>query len=236
MRAVKGKKTPEKLTMRTENETVEIIERKLNNHSVRYKMMEHAPEGSCEKVSILRGNPLKAAAKALLLNVKITNKQTLRVLAVVPGDSKVDYTKVAEKFRAKSADMAQREQVEGLTGCTAGRVPPFSLHPEVSVIVDNRLIEENEKIYFSPGRLDRSIEMLANDFKNLILKEDEKGEIFSFTVPLTTLLTTPSPVITGQSKNEDASSPNNNNNSNLDENNDTTTTTMTTTTTTHTLN
>src|SRR5215467_7537617 len=62
----------------------------LDRHRVAYRLIDHAPEGRTEIVSLLRGNALSQAAKCIVLMVKIGKKVTRYVLAVVPGDTRVD--------------------------------------------------------------------------------------------------------------------------------------------------
>jgi Ala-tRNA(Pro) deacylase len=62
----------------------------LDASGCRYRLIEHPPEGRTEMVSALRGHPLAHAAKCLILLAKIGKKQACYVLAVVPGDARLD--------------------------------------------------------------------------------------------------------------------------------------------------
>ena len=62
----------------------------LDQQGVAYRLIEHAPEGRTELVSAMRGNKLEQAAKCIILMVKQGKKITRYVLAVVPGNAKVD--------------------------------------------------------------------------------------------------------------------------------------------------
>jgi len=66
----------------------------LDAAGARYRLIEHAPEGRTELVSALRGHALAHAAKCLILLVKLGKKQTRYVLAVVPGDARLDLAAV----------------------------------------------------------------------------------------------------------------------------------------------
>ena len=44
-----------------------------------------------------------------------------------------------------------------------GAVPPFSLNPELAVVVDEELLA-NETLFFNAGRLDRSMELDTRDW------------------------------------------------------------------------
>ncbi|WP_434481941.1 YbaK/EbsC family protein [Streptomyces sp. NBC_01340] len=63
--------------------------------------MDHEPEGTTEAVSALRGHPVSKAAKCLILMVKIDRRVTRYVLAVVPGDRRVDLNALRTLFAAR---------------------------------------------------------------------------------------------------------------------------------------
>ena len=44
-----------------------------------------------------------------------------------------------------------------------GSVPPFSLNPDLAIVVDEGLLE-NETLFFNAGRLDRSMELDTRDW------------------------------------------------------------------------
>jgi Ala-tRNA(Pro) deacylase len=66
----------------------------LDSHGAHYRLIDHEPEGRTELVSPMRGNALSQAAKCIVLMVKIGKKVTKYVLAVVPGDARVDLNAV----------------------------------------------------------------------------------------------------------------------------------------------
>lgn len=165
-------------TLLDQDVLVQLVEEKLKKNAAEYRLMKHEPEGNCERVSQLRGNHIHEAAKALLVNVKVSNKHSKYFLTVLPGDRKVDFSKIAAICGGKSATMADKSKVEQLLQCEIGRVPPFVMNDSVGLLVDAELVDDNKLMYFSPGRLDVSIEMKTIDYKNMVLAE--KGIINSF--------------------------------------------------------
>lgn len=135
----------------------------LEEHGASYRLIEHAPEGRTEVVSPLRGNRLSQAAKCLVLMVKIGKKTTRYVLAVVPGDAKVDVQAVKGLLDGTYATFASPEIAERLAGSVTGTILPFSFHPELELIVDPALLE-NEELYFNAARLDRSLALRTSDY------------------------------------------------------------------------
>jgi Ala-tRNA(Pro) deacylase len=128
----------------------------LDARAVPFQLIDHAPEGRTELVSALRGHPVSDAAKCMILMVKQGKKVTRYVLAVVPGDSRVDMAAVKELLSATYVSFAQPQVAESLAGTPTGTVLPFSFNPALELIVDPSLLE-HEKIYFNAARLDRSM-------------------------------------------------------------------------------
>jgi len=101
----------------------------LDGHGAAYRLIDHPPEGQTDKVSALRGHPVAAAAKCIILIVKLGKKTTRFILAVVPGDARVDTAKIRALFGATYVGFAATDAAERLAGSVAGTVLPFALHP-----------------------------------------------------------------------------------------------------------
>lgn len=135
----------------------------LNQRGARYRLIDHPPEGRTEFVSLMRGNELSDAAKCMVLIVKLGKKTTKYVLAVVPGDKRVSLTQIKTIFGATYASFATAEVAEKLAGSVRGTILPFSFTPELELVVDASLAAR-ENLYFNAARLDRSIELKAQDY------------------------------------------------------------------------
>ncbi len=128
----------------------------LDGQGAWYRLIDHAPEGRTEVVSPLRGNALAQAAKCIVLMVKLGKKVTRYVLCVVPGDARVDLEAVKRLLGGTYVAFASPDIAERLAGSGAGTILPFAFHPDLELIVDPALLE-NEEIYFNavaPGSLD----------------------------------------------------------------------------------
>lgn len=135
----------------------------LDGAGARYRLIDHAPEGRTELVSQMRGNPLKAAAKCIIMMVKQGKKTTKFVLGVVPGDAKIDLNAVKALLEGTYISFASAEIAERLAGSVAGTILPFSFDPELALIVDPALLE-NEELFFNAARLDRSMALNTQDY------------------------------------------------------------------------
>lgn len=159
--------------------TKQVIEL-LKSTAVNFELLEHPAEGECKAVSELRGNHPHEAAKALLLELCF-DKRKEYVLSLLPGDCQLNKELLVSHYRCKSVQLAKSEQTQALLGCQVGGVTPFSFNPEVKVIVDSALVNDNESIYYSHGRLDQSIKMRAKDYEAIINTGDN---VFSFSKPM----------------------------------------------------
>lgn len=135
----------------------------LDQHGAHYRLLDHEPEGRTELVSAMRGNRLEQAAKCIVLMIKLGKKTTRYVLAVVPGDAKVDLQAVKALLGGTYIAFASPEIAERLAGSVAGTVLPFTFKPELELIVDPSLLE-NDELYFNAARLDRSMVLQTTDY------------------------------------------------------------------------
>lgn len=135
----------------------------LDAAGARYRVIEHAPEGRTDVVSAMRGNELSDAAKCIVLMVKIGKRTTRYVLAVVPGDARVDFGRIRALFGATYVLFAAGEIAERLAGSVVGTILPFAFDSELELVVEPALLERDE-IFFNAARLDRSIALSTVDY------------------------------------------------------------------------
>jgi Ala-tRNA(Pro) deacylase len=146
------------------HETYDKLIELLNLHKATYRLIDHDPEGQTDKVSALRGHPVAAAAKCIVLIVKIGKKTSRFVLAVVPGNARVDTGKIKSLFPgATYAGFAAADVAERLAGSVAGTVLPFAFHPDLLLISDPS-ITQHEELFFNAALLDRSMALRTLDY------------------------------------------------------------------------
>ena len=138
----------------------------LDAGGARYRLIDHPAEGRTELVSALRGHDVAEAAKCLVVIVKVGKKATRYVLAVIPGDARLDLAAVRSATDGTYAAFAERARAEELAGSVAGTVLPFSYHPQLELIADPELLTRPE-MFFNAARLDRSIALDTGDYVRL---------------------------------------------------------------------
>jgi Ala-tRNA(Pro) deacylase len=138
----------------------------LDAAGARYRLIDHAPEGRTDVVSALRGHPVAAAAKCLVVMVKVGKKQSRYVLAVVPGDARVDLQAVRDLLGGTYVAFAGKDRAEELAGSVSGTVLPFSYHPRLELVADPALFTVPE-LFFNAARLDRSVALATEDYAGM---------------------------------------------------------------------
>jgi Ala-tRNA(Pro) deacylase len=150
-----------------EAEAYERLIQLLEAGKAQYRIIEHAPEGRTDIVSPLRGHPVNEAAKCLILMVKIGKKITKFILAVVPGDARVDLDAIKRLKNATFVRFAEISVAERMAGCVSGTILPFSFDPALELIVDSE-VAKSKTMYFNAGRLDRSLALDTADYLRLV--------------------------------------------------------------------
>jgi Ala-tRNA(Pro) deacylase len=135
----------------------------LSDAKAKFRVIEHEAEGKSEAISVIRGNRPDQAAKAMVLDVRGGGGGRRHVLAILPGNRKLDFNAVATLFEARKCGFASPDTAQELTGCVMGAVPPFALNPDLAVVVEEDLLA-NETLFFNAGRLDRSMELDTKDW------------------------------------------------------------------------
>ncbi|HXV94724.1 MAG TPA: YbaK/EbsC family protein [Pseudonocardia sp.] len=140
----------------------------LESAEVDHRVITHRPEGRTDLASDARGHALSSAAKCMVLTVRDRRRGERIVLAVVPGDRKVDYRKVKGLYDATDVALADRAVAEDATGCVSGCVIPFSLDGGYGVLLDRALLSCRE-VYFNAARLDVSVALRPKDLLDLAM-------------------------------------------------------------------
>lgn len=138
----------------------------LDKHQAQYRVVEHPSAGKSEEVAQIRGTALGQGAKALVCSVKNNGKRQY-LLAVLPADYQADLSQIAAHFEAKKASLASPDEVQTLTDCVFGAIPPFSFHADLLLIADPSLQERYTEIAFNAGTLERSIILRTADYVSI---------------------------------------------------------------------
>jgi Ala-tRNA(Pro) deacylase len=133
----------------------------LSAAGARHRVIDHPAAGRSEEVAAIRGTDPRQGAKAMLCTFK---SHPQFVLAVLPGDRKLDFRRVGAAFGLGKATLASADDAMRLTGCVVGAIPPFVFSDEIALVVEPALLGGWSEIAFNAGRLDRSIVLDSADY------------------------------------------------------------------------
>lgn len=142
----------------------------LEQSQARYRLVEHEASGKCEAVSEIRGTALGQGAKALVCKIK-GNGVKMHVLAILAADQQADLSRLATHFGGSKASLASPAEVDALTACVFGAIPPFSFHPLLKLVADPLLFDRYEDIAFNAGLLEKSIILNTQDYLRIARPE-----------------------------------------------------------------
>lgn len=130
----------------------------LRGRDVPFRLMTHAPVFTSEEAARVRGTPIEAGAKALVM---LAADRPVHV--VLPAALRADNAKLRAILGTRTLRFATPEELLALTGCVPGAVPPFGNLFGLPVLVDEALAARAE-IVFNAGSNAVSILMRAADF------------------------------------------------------------------------
>ncbi len=139
----------------------ERLVRWLGEEGVAVAVLEHAPVFTSEQAAQVRGTPIEAGAKALVL---LAADEPVHV--VLPAHRRVDNARVRALVGTRTLRFATAEELLKLTGCVPGAVPPFGNLFGLPVLADEELARR-EDIAFNAGSNSVSIVMRAAEFLRL---------------------------------------------------------------------
>jgi len=142
----------------------------LEQHDARFRVVEHEAVGKCEAVSEIRGTALGQGAKALLCKIK-GNGVKKHVLAILAADLQADLSRLALHFGGSKASLASPAEVDELTACVFGAIPPFSFNPDLHLVADPVLFQRFDDIAFNAGLLEKSVIMNTGDYLRIARPE-----------------------------------------------------------------
>ncbi len=138
----------------------------LDQQQARYRVVDHPKAGKSEEVAKIRGTQLGQGAKALVCHVK-GNGIKQHVLAILPADQQADLGALAQSVGGTRASLASPVEVDQLTDCVFGAIPPFSFHPDLLLVADPLLFERFDELAFNAGTLERSLILNTGDYQRI---------------------------------------------------------------------
>ena len=139
----------------------------LNQNEARYELIKHPPEGRSQEISRIRGNHPSQAMKAIVLSVRGGGKRKRTIMAIIPGDQRLEMKALLAYVGAQKGRFTEPEEASRLTGCVMGAIPPFTFRPDLPLVIDQSF-KDCKVVAFNAGRLDRSIMLNFNDYVRIV--------------------------------------------------------------------
>lgn len=80
----------------------------LSNAGARFEIVDHPKAGKSDEVAKIRGTKNSQGAKAMVCVAKYVEDAPRYILAILPGDRKLDFTLLAKALGAKKVSIADR--------------------------------------------------------------------------------------------------------------------------------
>lgn len=138
----------------------------LQSNSIAFDEIEHAPVFTSKEAQEVTGISLHQGVKSLL----IKSKKGF-ALFVLPGDTRLDAKKVKKILGASDFRFATPQEVEEVMGCAVGACYPFGEICTAPMYIDTSVLN-NVKISFNPGRHDRTITLMREDYIKITHADD----------------------------------------------------------------
>lgn len=134
----------------------------LDKSGVPYKVFEHRPVFSAQRLAQIEHEPGRFVAKPVI--VKADGRF---LMCVLPADAKVDLETLKEQLDVKSLELADEEDFARLfPDCEVGAEPPFGNLFNLDTVMD-RSLEKDDHILFRAGSHTKALRVDMADYRRL---------------------------------------------------------------------
>ena len=147
----------------------------LRNHNIPFESREHAVVSTVDDVLEQLDLPVDTMVKSVVISVKsdlandeIHHDEPRFYVVALQASRKVDFGKLARVLAIKRSNIqfATPAQVQQFTGFVVGSIPPFGLPPQVSMILDQAVLNSQD-IWCGSGIPTISLRIAAEHLKAL---------------------------------------------------------------------
>ena len=128
------------------SDVLESIRTFLNERSVAFEEILHAPTYTSEEASAARGEPLEIGGKAIV--AKVGKDFAVFVLS---GARRLNSRAICKRLGETRFRFATRDELHAMTGLTPGCVPPFGRPVLPLPLYVDRSVLANERVAFNAG-------------------------------------------------------------------------------------
>lgn len=140
------------------------VKKLFSTEKIPYRVFSHERTSSLEQAIVLSG-----VDKAKVLRTEVLGDNLGIVLAVVPLEKKINFTKLKKQLQRNLIVLADSNINRIFADCEAGTQPPFGEPYNLQVLLDNSLTEF-DIVYFKAGSQTSFIQVTIDDFLYLHMK------------------------------------------------------------------
>lgn len=130
---------------------------------IEYEVFEHEPVYTCRKMAEFLRTDEGRIAKSMI----VKKSDGGYVLAVLPGNMRIDLIRLAAATKSRLVTLAQRDEAERIAGCSVGCVYPLGNIMNLETLFDDKLLHQ-EYVYFNPGSHTKSVRINTRALVNLV--------------------------------------------------------------------
>ena len=123
-------------------------------------LVNNATKTAERAAALLRLRPSEVAKSILFL------AEEKPILAVIPGDKKVNYKKLKHVLGTDHVHLAPAQSLRDLTGYLIGATPPLAHQTKMQVLIDEGIMD-HEVIYTGGGELNAMLKIRPQDLKKV---------------------------------------------------------------------
>jgi len=146
--------------MATPEETIFTL---LDSSEIKYERFQHEPVYTCPKMAEYLDTEEARIAKSMIMKTSSGSY----LLAVLPGNMKVDFVRLAKLVEKRSVSLAPIEEAEKIAGCTVGCVHPFGNLLNLETYFDRKLTT-SDNVYFNPGSHTMSVRIGTRNLIDIV--------------------------------------------------------------------
>ena len=151
------------------------FDRYLRDHDIQFKTVQHEHSRSSLNSGFVAGVPLMNLAKGVVLE----DHEGRHVMAVLPSNNKISFSKVNDELNASFHLIKERQVYELFEDCDSGAVPPIGSPYHMSTLCDDTLINL-DYVYLESGDHETLLKLDREAFKKLM----SKSKCFRFSSPV----------------------------------------------------
>lgn len=135
-------------------------------HKISHTIHEYNHDSSAESYGAEAADKLAVSAARVFKTLVVKLDSGALAVAIIPVSSQLSLKRIAKAAAAKKAVMADKTEVERVTGYVLGGVSPLGQKKRLKTFIDTSA-RDHETVYVSAGRRGLEIELSSADLSQL---------------------------------------------------------------------